>query len=241
MNPAEWSRARHPEPMLEYLAFRGDERRLRLFAVACCRRIWELFPNEACQRAVEVSEQYADRVVDGETLLDAHAGAVQPVRHGFLSLVFSRSLSSVGWHQIGQGIAVKVSLPGMHTATIAEMTVAICDAIKQYPYRWDSWFGWGKEPRMQAALLRDIFDPLVTNLTCEVGMVSPLILDLAAAAYDERDLPSPHLDTGRLGVLADALEESGCMSADLLAHLRTPGPHIRGCWALDQVLAGAQQ
>jgi hypothetical protein len=36
-----------------------------------------------------------------------------------------------------------------------------------------------------------------------------------------------------MGVLADALEEAGCTDADLLGHLRGPGPHFRSCWALD--------
>jgi RNA-directed DNA polymerase len=35
--------------------------------------------------------------------------------------------------------------------------------------------------------------------------------------------------------LADALEENGA-SGELLEHLRSPGPHVRGCWALDLVL-----
>jgi len=37
-------------------------------------------------------------------------------------------------------------------------------------------------------------------------------------------------------VLADALEDAGCTSAELLGHLRSAGPHVRGCWALDLVL-----
>jgi len=60
---------------------------------------------------------------------------------------------------------------------------------------------------------------------------------LARAAYEERQLPSGHLDAGCLAVLADALEEAGCREAELLAHLRGPGPHVRGCWAVDWVLA----
>jgi hypothetical protein len=36
-----------------------------------------------------------------------------------------------------------------------------------------------------------------------------------------------------LPVLADALEEAGCSDVTLLAHLRGPGPHVRGCWAVD--------
>jgi hypothetical protein len=40
----------------------------------------------------------------------------------------------------------------------------------------------------------------------------------------------------RAAVLADALEEAGCDDADLLGHLRGPGPHAHGCWALDLLL-----
>jgi hypothetical protein len=62
-------------------------------------------------------------------------------------------------------------------------------------------------------------------------------VSLAQAAYDERNLPSGHLDNARLAVLSDALEEAGCTDADILSHLRSPGLHVRGCWALDLVLA----
>ena len=43
-------------------------------------------------------------------------------------------------------------------------------------------------------------------------------------------------DFGGLSVLADALEEAGCNDADLLAHCRSRGGHLRGCWAVDLIL-----
>jgi hypothetical protein len=36
--------------------------------------------------------------------------------------------------------------------------------------------------------------------------------------------------------MPDALEDAGCTDADLLGHLRGPGPHVLGCWAVDLVL-----
>jgi serine/threonine protein kinase len=36
----------------------------------------------------------------------------------------------------------------------------------------------------------------------------------------------------RLPILADALEDAGCTDVEQLEHLRGPGPHVRGCWAL---------
>jgi hypothetical protein len=66
---------------------------------------------------------------------------------------------------------------------------------------------------------------------------SPTITALARAAHDECSLPSGELDSTRLGVLADALEEAGWTEEALLEHLRDPGPHVRGCWAVGLVLA----
>jgi hypothetical protein len=50
-------------------------------------------------------------------------------------------------------------------------------------------------------------------------------------------MPVGHLHADRLAVLADALEDAGCTDAEVTEHLRSPGPHVRGCWALDLVLA----
>jgi hypothetical protein len=36
---------------------------------------------------------------------------------------------------------------------------------------------------------------------------------------------------------AFALEEAGCIAAELPAHVREPGPHVRGCWAVDLILS----
>ena len=44
------------------------------------------------------------------------------------------------------------------------------------------------------------------------------------------------MNNSRLPILADALEEAGCTDADMLAHCRGPGPHVRGCWVVDLVL-----
>lgn len=40
----------------------------------------------------------------------------------------------------------------------------------------------------------------------------------------------------RMPILADALEQSGCDSADVLSHCRGPGPHALRCSVVDGVL-----
>ena len=63
------------------------------------------------------------------------------------------------------------------------------------------------------------------------------MLGRAQAASEDRDLPAGTLANDRLAVLADALEDPGCTRAELLEHLRGPGPPVRGCYPLDRLLA----
>jgi hypothetical protein len=93
-------------------------------------------------------------------------------------------------------------------------------------------------PPQRCALLREVFAP------CRESSFDPAwrqrtVLLLAEAAYRQRSLPSGHLDVERLGVLADALSDVGCADDTLLSHLRSAGPHVRGCWALDLVFPEA--
>jgi hypothetical protein len=71
---------------------------------------------------------------------------------------------------------------------------------------------------------------------------APVVLDLAWLAWQNGTIPRLARGTyderafDRLPILADALEEAGCDDADILGHLRGPGPHARGCWPLDLLL-----
>jgi hypothetical protein len=81
----------------------------------------------------------------------------------------------------------------------------------------------------QAGFLRDIFANPFRPAAFDPAWRTPIVRRLAEAIYDERAFD-------RLPILADALEEAGCANADILSHLRGPGPHVQGCWVLDLVL-----
>src|SRR5262249_20620407 len=85
---------------------------------------------------------------------------------------------------------------------------------------------------VQTDLLRDIFGnpyrPVAVDKTC-LSWNGGTIPKLAQAIYKERAFD-------RLPILADALEDAGCDNADMLAHCRQQGPHVRGCYVVDLIL-----
>jgi hypothetical protein len=86
-------------------------------------------------------------------------------------------------------------------------------------------------------LVRELFGNPFLPVEVDPSWRTPLVLSLATAAYEERQLPEGALDNFRLAILSDALEEAGCTDVGVLDHLRGPGPHLRGCWVLDLVLS----
>jgi hypothetical protein len=67
MTEGEWRRSTDPEAMLAFLLGRGSERKLRLFAVACSRRVWPGI-DDLGRSAVEAAELYADGLLGAEEL-----------------------------------------------------------------------------------------------------------------------------------------------------------------------------
>ncbi len=93
---------------------------------------------------------------------------------------------------------------------------------------------WEAEEHRQCDLLRDIFgNPFRSPPALAPAWLAwkdGTIAKLAQAIYEDRAFE-------RLPILADALEEVDCADADVLDHLRSPLIHVRGCWALDWILA----
>jgi hypothetical protein len=81
----------------------------------------------------------------------------------------------------------------------------------------------------QTALLRDIFGNPFRPVAVDPAWLTSDVLALAKGIYEDRAFD-------RMPILADALQEAGCDSDDILNHCRGPGPHARGCWVVDLIL-----
>jgi hypothetical protein len=102
---------------------------------------------------------------------------------------------------------------------------------------WDD--AWEDERVLHARLLRDLSGNPFRPVSIDPAWLAwhgGAVRELARVVYEEWELPTGHLDAGRLAVLADMLEEAGCTHAQLLGHLRSAGPHARGCHAVDAIL-----
>src|SRR5215475_3488791 len=84
MTEAEWLACDDPERILALLRGRDSERKLLLFAVACCRRAWRALQagDERACPVVEIAERYADGRPGGLSALWAALSARRKGRPG---------------------------------------------------------------------------------------------------------------------------------------------------------------
>lgn len=221
MTEAEWLACADPEEMLEHLDRLATERKLRLFACACCRRVWPLLScSDEQRRAVEVAERHADGLACPEELSEAEEAMD----------------SSGDFRDSAAEIAVQGGWDGH------EMAIQCAAAASWSIFYYSAGDDAAKKAReahekeAQSRLLREVLGSPFRPVTVPPACRPPQVVALAQAAYDHREIPSGQLDPCRLAVLADALEEAGYADPEVLGHLRSPGPHVRGCFALDAIL-----
>jgi hypothetical protein len=213
-----WATSDDPGLMLDYVLKqeRVDWRKVQLWGCACMRRIWTQLATEPSRRAVEVVERFADGQVTQEVVEKAEKAAGS-VKKG------DRQANRAAW-LLTQLCSQTPSFPPSHVSDAVAGTAA------------DS-SGQSIERKEHAGLLRDVFGPHpLRAIAVEPSWRTTAVVALARAAYEERYLPSGELDRIRLGILCDALEESGCDNAEIIEHLRGPGMHVRGCHVLDLLL-----
>jgi hypothetical protein len=223
-----WLTCRDPERMLRALPEPPSERKLLLVGVAACRAASDLFTDDRCRAAVEVAERFADGAASEAELADAQQQATVA-----LTLTIGPPGSAPRPHRTRQGR--NTSWAAFHLASVWRRDDRTPDNTREnvaeaLAYLQNARRGRYRATRKaQVQLVRDVFGHPFRAVPFDPDWRTATARGLARAVYAERAFD-------RLPILADALEDAGCDSPDVLAHCRGEGPHARGCWVVDLVL-----
>jgi hypothetical protein len=247
MTESEWLSCTDPQKMLEFLRGKVSDRKLQLFAVACCRRIIDLLPK-VCQKAVEVVEKHADGLL-GPDKLRAMNQRIARIARRHRNLAPYAVLSAT---QLGPDRAFEAARSAATALSVVPVEGRWRAAVGGHLALLRNRKGHGKEGKSQerqresqamgasadalwteylhqADLLRDIIGNPFRAGAQDRSWLTSNVVAIAELIYDSRDYDS-------LPILADALEDAGCTDASILEHCRGGGVHVRGCWVVDLVL-----
>ncbi len=236
MNERDWLACGDPHAMISFLEGKVNDRKLRLFACACCRRYWMFLDNNA-RKAVEMAERIADGKVLWEDIWEDISEVVRRTKDAFfMNLGDTRALESHPDRHVAMAVieiaGIQAARETLHaTSLLARQNISFADAPSfdsgqaeiegLREARWD-----------ECELLRHIvgnpFRPVVID-PAWLRWNDGTVVKMAQALYDENrfdDLP----------FLADALQDAGCTNEEILSHCRTPMEHPRGCWLVDALL-----
>ena len=216
MTEGEWLACSDPTAMLRFLNLRATDRQYRRVAVACARD--ELARAKAGQGCFNFGDE-----------LDAGAAeSYWHPEHGYEAAVRAAESAADGgprrhfpfWYVGWAGEAGSIACgalghdPDGLVSISAERIAATVRRYSNHP----------------AVYLRDIFGNPFRPVVFSPGWRTNTTVALARQMYEVRDFFA-------MPILADALEDVGCDSEDVLQHCRGPDPHVRGCWVVDLLLA----
>lgn len=220
MTEAEWLTSCEPKALLAFVAGRVSDRKLRLFAVACCRDVWHMLKDDCTRHAVEIGEAFADGKVSAEETHTVSLAAWQ--------WFWNADRETTDGKNAAASCARAAFPTGQYEYSLMGRTETMRDNLEIVLTN----LAWGEHPREQACLFREVIgNPFAKPeldsrvLACNDGTVRRL----AQSMYDDRRFEA-------MPVLADALEDANCTETSVLEHCRTHGGHVRGCWVVDLIL-----
>jgi hypothetical protein len=241
MTEEEWLACTDPVGLLSYDELSATERKLRLFAVACCRRISTIASHGDLHQAIDTAERFADGLAS-DAEIDAACGAADAVGDGAGNTANYEgergadeqtvrklsALSCAGWAAYGAtstGHRFRIEI--VRLPRLTAKAVALAFAVKESrPIGNEA----EAERVIQTLLFRDIFENPFRLTSFNPVWRTDTALSLASQMYESRNF-------GAMPILADALQDAGCEDEQILSHCRDANqPHVRGCWVVDLVL-----
>jgi hypothetical protein len=213
MTEAEWLDCTDPEAMLAFPRGKTSDRKLRLFAVACCRRV--LLPGDGHHHELDLAEEIAEAKDCSE---------LEERREHWMRMLLEDG-GPIDWaiYQTLSPDLADEGLPADFPSSVAELHLReILPWLPAQATKED-------ELALHADYLRCILGNPARHPAKHSFWLTTKVVALAQAIYDERAFD-------RMPILADALEDAGCDNASILNHCLQPGVHVRGCWVVDLVL-----
>jgi hypothetical protein len=228
MVESEWAVCGDPKPMLRHLGCKAGDRKRRLFACACCRRAWHLLVDPRVRHAVETAERYADKEASESELEEASDCA---------EVAYRSCTTKAGSHAATHAVFSSTAggLDASFTAVLAAQGI-VNPKDSSEPSECER-ANLDAEHADQTSLLRDIVGNPFHSVAIELSWLAwhrGAVAKIAKAIYDKRAFD-------RLPLLAKALADAGCTNEAILAHCRSGGEHVRGCWVVDLLLGMDEQ
>lgn len=213
MTEAEWLWAATPAELVKRLG--TTARKKRLYCVACCRRLLSSGEQTGEHDALDVAERYADGW-DSRRLLDA-------ARESCLALLNSSASNWMRW--AGVAAVAAACQPG----TDLDPGAVLDRLAQRFPPSPPTIEPGVTALAEQREILNELFGNPFRPVAFDPAWRTSTTIALARQTYESRDF-------GAMPILADALQDAGCDSAEVLEHCRGSGQHVRGCWVVDLVL-----
>jgi hypothetical protein len=217
MTQNQWLSSTDLSALLQFLKDDVRPRKFRLFACACLRQLRERTDDAHFRRTVVLAERF----VEGDCERD-------PFRAAF------RRAWPDGWERarVAALVAIDPLQRDNYSWRCLELANDVVDLLSGRPTHT-----WAPLPpdrdtkpsrQEQTDLLREIVGDPFTEVRFDPAWRTGDVVPLAESIAVDGTF-------AELPVLADALEDVGCDSPDVLDHLRAPSRHALGCWALDLV------
>jgi hypothetical protein len=201
-----------------------SQRLLRLYACACCRRIFDRLAPD-CRRAVEIAERFADDLAELADLDDARRLVEQLEAPAAARVAAGRFLAGQS-----NGYRHYQFTERVHQVASRKLKLADVRAVAKdlWPWRGDSLDN-AEADAAHTDIYCDVFGGPDWPWAFDAAWRTAPVLSLARSVYERREF-------ARMPELGDALAAAGCRDAALLDHCRSAPVHVRGCWALDAML-----
>jgi hypothetical protein len=240
MTEREWLTDHHPSGLIQILTLgegiHASLRKKRLYCLACSRPLATHNPDWSRGALIEPLERAAE---DGKAWIEFRSSLKDDSERDFLmpgSVV--GYYEATGAYQCHEDELLREICSS--TPDLARVGVVSIVGRKTYEPAPRFFCRGREEERLisnqfeddlqnQCELLRDIFGNPFRPVFFDSEWRTSSVVSLAKSMYDSRDF-------SLMPIFGDALQDAGCEHSDILAHCRGGGPHVRGCWVIDQVL-----